>query len=143
EEDGVYSCSKEKPCIIFDDFTSSFHWVDFDFKVKSSALKILIPRDEEEYNFRYIYYAMKCINYVPETHTRQWIGTYSQFEIHVPPLPIQRDIVSILDKFERMTNSLQDGLPAEIEARKQQYEYYRDKLLSFERVDSKIYEKID
>ena len=44
EEDGIYQASKESPVIIFDDFTTSFHWVDFPFKVKSSAMKILYPK---------------------------------------------------------------------------------------------------
>ena len=56
------------------------------------------------------------------------------FEIPVPPLETQKRIVSILDKFETLANSLSDGLPAEIEARKKQYEYYRDKLLDFKDV---------
>ncbi|WP_220272079.1 restriction endonuclease subunit S domain-containing protein [Helicobacter didelphidarum] len=43
EKDGIYKADKKKPVIIFDDFTTSFHWVDFDFKVKSSAMKILYP----------------------------------------------------------------------------------------------------
>lgn len=41
ETNGIYNASKENPCIIFDDFTTSFHWVDFPFKIKSSAMKIL------------------------------------------------------------------------------------------------------
>lgn len=49
----------------------------------------------------------------------------------VPPLSEQRRIVEILDRFDALTTSLTDGLPAEIEARRQQYEHYRDKLLSF------------
>lgn len=53
--------------------------------------------------------------------------------IPIPSLEEQSRIVSILDKFEALTNSLQDGLPAEIAARRQQYEYYRDKLLTFPR----------
>lgn len=51
----------------------------------------------------------------------------------IPPLSEQRRIADILDKFEALTTSLQDGLPAEIEARRQQYEYYRNKLLTFNR----------
>ena len=51
--------------------------------------------------------------------------------ISIPPLEVQEEIVNILDKFERMCNSLTEGLPSEIAARKKQYEYYRDKLLSF------------
>lgn len=54
-------------------------------------------------------------------------------EIAVPPLPEQRRIADILDRFERMTTDLQTGLPAEIAARRQQYEYYRNKLLTFKR----------
>ena len=47
------------------------------------------------------------------------------------PVEEQRRIVSILDRFDKLTNDLSDGLPAEIEARRKQYEYYRDRLLSF------------
>ena len=51
--------------------------------------------------------------------------------IPVPPLEEQRHVVSILDRFDKLTNDLSSGLPAEIEARRKQYEYYRDRLLSF------------
>ena len=51
--------------------------------------------------------------------------------IPIPPLDEQRRIVSILDRFDALCNDLTQGLPAEIEARKKQYEYYRDKLLFF------------
>lgn len=53
--------------------------------------------------------------------------------IPVPPLAEQQRIVDILDRFDALTTSLTDGLPAEIDARRQQYEYYRDKLLDFPR----------
>ena len=56
-----------------------------------------------------------------------------KFSFGFPPLPEQRRIADILDKFEALTTSLQDGLPAEIEARRQQYAHYREKLLSFKR----------
>ena len=51
----------------------------------------------------------------------------------LPPIDTQKRIVDILDNFERYTNDLQEGLPAEIEKRKKQYAYYRDELLRFER----------
>lgn len=51
--------------------------------------------------------------------------------VPVPPLEEQKRIVAILDRFDALCNDLTSGLPAEIEARKKQYEYYRDKLLTF------------
>lgn len=54
EDFGIYEANKENPVIIFDDFTTSFHWVDFDFKVKSSAMKMLKPK-VENISFRYVY----------------------------------------------------------------------------------------
>lgn len=61
------------------------------------------------------------------------VGKLLTVKLPIPPLAEQRRIAGILDKFEALTTSLQDGLPAEIEARRKQYTYYRDKLLSFER----------
>ncbi|MDG6479610.1 restriction endonuclease subunit S [Glaesserella parasuis] len=55
----------------------------------------------------------------------------SNIKIPVPPFEEQQRIVTILDKFETLTNSIVDGLPKEIELRQKQYEYYREKLLSF------------
>ena len=55
--------------------------------------------------------------------------------IPIPPLSEQERIVSILDRFEAMTTDLTAGLPAEIKARQQQYEYYRDQLLTFKRAN--------
>ena len=58
-------------------------------------------------------------------------GDIDSLKICVPPLHLQKRIVSNLDRFSTLCNDLTSGLPAEIEARKKQYEYYRDKLLSF------------
>ena len=130
EENGVFHASEENPVIIFDDFTTSFHWVDFDFKIKSSAMKMLRVKDGVDVSFRFIYYAMKCIKYQTLEHSRQWISKYSQLEIPCPPLEVQTEIVRILDKFTQ----LEAELEAELDCRKRQYEYYRDKLLSFENI---------
>lgn len=128
ESAGIFEASTDNPVIIFDDFTTSFHWVDFDFKVKSSAMKILRLKKDKSHNadFRYLYHVMKNIQYVPVDHTRQWIEKYSKFKIPLPPLPIQKEIVNILDKFTKLTAEL----TAELTARKHQYEYYRDTLLT-------------
>ena len=57
-----------------------------------------------------------------------------QFGIPIPPLEVQHQIVQILDRFDALCNDLTQGLPAEIEARRKQYEYYRDQLLTFNRI---------
>jgi type I restriction enzyme S subunit len=57
-------------------------------------------------------------------------------ELPIPPLQEQKRIISILDRFDTLCNDLSAGLPAEIEARQKQYEYYRDKLLSFKEIQT-------
>lgn len=126
EETGVFHATKENPVIIFDDFTGAFKWVDFDFKVKSSAMKILKPKNEKV-SLRYIFYLMEKIGFSSSEHKRLWIGAYSKFKIPFPPFPVQKEIVQILDAF----TELETKLETELEARKKQYEYYRDKLLTF------------
>ena len=126
ESDGIYEADKDNPCIIFDDFTTSFHWIDYSFKVKSSAMKMLKPKKNT--NFRYLYYAMQQINFVPQQHQRHWISKYSHFLIPIPPLSEQNRIVGILDTF---TESI-ENLKKQISERKKQYEHYRDQLLDLE-----------
>ena len=58
----------------------------------------------------------------------------NKIEIPLPPLEEQNRIVAILDRFDKICNDISEGLPAEIEARQKQYEYYRDKLLTFEEI---------
>ena len=130
EKDGIYHASKNNPVIIFDDFTTSKQWVDFKFKVKSSAMKMLTIKDEfeNEVLLRYVWHYLGTITYKPDQHGRQWIGTYSKFLVPIPPLEIQEKIVQTLDKF---TNYVTE-LTSELTSRKKQYSFYRDKLLSFE-----------
>ncbi|WQV49501.1 restriction endonuclease subunit S [Helicobacter pylori] len=59
------------------------------------------------------------------------VSDTDEYEVPVPPLEIQQEIVKILDQFLALTTDLQAGIPAEIKARKKQYEYYREKLLAF------------
>ncbi|GAA9286992.1 restriction endonuclease subunit S [Helicobacter pylori] len=131
EKDNIYQASKSSPVIIFDDFTTATQWVDFPFKVKSSAMKILFSKNPT-INIRFIFFYMQTIPYnISGEHTRQWISRYSQITIPIPPLEVQQEIVKILDQFSILTTDLLAGIPAEIKARKKQYEYYREKLLTF------------
>lgn len=136
EVDGIYSAS-EIPVIIFDDFTTANKWVDFDFKAKSSAMKIISSNDEGKVLLKYIYY---WLNTLPDkvsdgNHKRHWISKFSKIKIPIPcpdnpekSLAIQSEIVRVLDAFTALTAEL----TAELSIRKKQYNYYRDQLLTFD-----------
>ena len=94
EKSGIYN---NVPVIIFDDFTTAFHYVDFPFKVKSSAMKIL-KNVEEKSDLKYLYYKMQTISIDTNLHKRYWISKYSQIKIKLPPLPAQQKIAAILDQ---------------------------------------------
>lgn len=91
-------------------------------------------------NSRYVYYALLCQQrFISSRVRRSSISRLSRkvienMVIPVPPLELQERIVNILDRFDTLCNDLTVGLPAEIQARQKQYEYYRDKLLTFKEV---------
>ncbi|MCC5016364.1 restriction endonuclease subunit S [Legionella sp. 31fI33] len=139
ETNGIKNASVT-PVIIFDDFTTANKWVDFDFKAKSSAMKIITSSDDSRFILKYVYYWMNTLpsDLVDGDHKRQWISNFSNKKIPIPcpenpkkSLEIQAEIVRILDTFTELTTEL----TAELTARKKQYNYYRDQLLSFEEGD--------
>lgn len=130
EEEGIYNASVDNPVILLDDFTTANRWITFPFKVKSSATKLLHCKDESLYSFKYLFYLLQVNSYSPMEHSRQWISAFSQIEVPVPPIEVQREVVRILDSF------------AELEARRAQYAYYRDKLLDFTERESVSWLKI-
>ena len=97
---------------------------------------------DKNLNSKYLYYTMTNRQYYFLSRVRKASvprlsrETINKFEIAIPPIEEQNRIVAILDHFESLTTSLQHGLPAEIAARRQQYEYYRDKLLDFKKKNS-------
>jgi type I restriction enzyme, S subunit len=125
EKDGIYPASPDEPVLIFDDFTTTFKWVDFPFKAKSSAMKMLTPKPDMALDFRFVYFAMQSISYQPRDHARQWISTYSAFKIPVPPVEVQREVVRLLDSFVGLKAELESTLETEIEARQVQHDHYR------------------
>ena len=136
EVNGIYKAS-QAPVIIFDDFTTANKWVDFDFKAKSSAMKMITSQDESKVLLKYIYYWLNTLpsEIVEGDHKRQWISSFCNKRIPIPcpskpekSLGIQRKIVEILDKF----TTLEAELEAELDCRKRQYEFYRNQLLTFE-----------
>ena len=84
------------PVIIFDDFTTSVQFVDFPFKVKSSAMKLL--KNTEQADIKYCYYLLKYLQHIPENHKRQWLSTTSQKTVELPVIEEQKNIVQKLDK---------------------------------------------
>src|SRR3989339_2252839 len=71
------------PVIIFDDFTTESKYVDFSFKVKSSAMKIL--NCDNKITLKYLYYLMQAIPDIKTTHKRYWISEYSKIKVPIPP----------------------------------------------------------
>ena len=89
ESDGIYNAL---PVIIFDDFTTESKYVDFPFKVKSSAMKIL--RAKGEIDIRYVAFFMSITRLAGDTHKRYWISEYSKICIPIPPIQEQKRIVA-------------------------------------------------
>ena len=97
----------------------------------------LIIEPNEDTSLKYLFYVLQNmnINKFAKGGGQPLItaSLIKKLRIPLPPLSTQRRIVSILDRFESLVNDITTGLPAEIAARRQQYEYYRDQLLSFKR----------
>lgn len=95
---------------------------------------------ESSYNADFLYHLLRSSNIQQYWRQTVPLGTIQNLNadivrstpIPLPPLAEQARIAAILDRFEVLCNDLTHGLPAEIAARKKQYEYYRDKLLTFE-----------
>ncbi|RXG30667.1 restriction endonuclease subunit S [Leeuwenhoekiella marinoflava] len=107
DQEGIF---KNVPAIIFDDFTTSFHYVNFPFKVKSSAMKILIPKGDFV-DLKYVYQQMKQVRIDTQLHKRYWISRFSNKEIPFPKIDIQNNksetqkhIASILDDAAALRN---------------------------------------
>lgn len=99
---------------------------------------VWINNDESMVLNKYLYYFYQIVdwNVEGETIKRLYNTNLSNTPIPIPPLELQEKIVAILDRFETLVNDLTKGLPAEIAAVKDQYEYYRNKLLTFKKLSA-------
>lgn len=93
ETHGVYD---KIPTIIFDDFTTESKYVNFPFKVKSSAMKILTANTDLVL-IRYAYYLVQATEVDHDNHQRYWISVFSKQEVALPPLAEQQRIVERID----------------------------------------------
>lgn len=93
EKTGIFS---NLPVIIFDDFTTSSQYVDFPFKVKSSAMKILSCNNKIA-DLKYLFYKMQAIQFDSSNHKRYWISEYSKIKLELPTLAEQQRIVNRIE----------------------------------------------
>ena len=93
EKTGIFS---NLPVIIFDDFTTSSQYVDFPFKVKSSAMKILSCNNKIA-DLKYLFYKMQTIQFDSSNHKRYWISEYSKIKLELPTLAEQQRIVNRIE----------------------------------------------
>lgn len=100
EKGGIYPTDK-LPVIIFDDFTTAIKFVDFTFKVKSSAIKIL-EANTERADIKFVFYMMLNIKFNASTHKRYWIAEYSKIKIPLPPLEVQKQIVQEIEGYQKI-----------------------------------------
>lgn len=105
------------PVIIFDDFTTDCKYVDFGFKVKSSAIKML--KEKEGYNIKLIFEYLKLLRYNTTEHKRQWINTFSKELVYIPlDIKEQNAISKVLSSIDKEIESL-EGKKAKYERIKQ------------------------
>ena len=105
ETEGVFD---KVPVIIFDDFTTDSKYVDFSFKVKSSAMKILHVK--RGINIKYVYFFMSITRLVGKTHKRYWISEYSKLDIPLPPYNEQCRIVDAIGRINNRIDDITDAL---------------------------------
>ncbi|GAA8192030.1 hypothetical protein HpDR15_07310 [Helicobacter pylori] len=103
DKHGIYT---NIPVIIFDDFTTDSKMVNFPFKVKSSAIKILSLRDNNQADLKYIYEKLTLLKHQVTDHKRYWIDEFSNIEILLPPLNEQIAIANILSGLDHYLYSL-------------------------------------
>ena len=136
ETDGIFD---QLPVIIFDDFTTATQFVNFKFKVKSSAMKILhintdlvIPK--------YIFYRLQTIQFDHSTHKRYWIQSYSKIKVSIPSLDEQSRIVSRIDELFSELEKAVDTL----KTTKEQLAVYRQAVLkdAFSNIPREMYKPL-
>lgn len=115
-----------------------FHYVEGKYALHQRAYRIHITDEKVLPKFFYHYMSAKFYDYLKRVVFNSSVTSIrkqmlEKFPVPTPSLEEQERIVKILDRFDKLCNDLSEGLPAEIESRKQQYEFYRDKLLSFDK----------
>ncbi|WP_219350031.1 restriction endonuclease subunit S [Helicobacter sp. 12S02232-10] len=117
-----------------------FHYVEGKYALHQRAYRIRIDNVNVIPKFFFYYMKSAFLSYIRKTMFQGSVLSIRRpmlnaFEIPIPSIEVQNKIVGILDRFDALCNDLCIGLPAEINARQKQYEYYRDQLLAFKKND--------
>ena len=120
--------------VCFGDHSEHIKYVDFKFVQGADGLKIISVVQKSIVNPKYLYYST-CNYYIRYNNYERHFKYFRQMKIPIPPLPVQEEIVRILDNFTELTAKL----IAELSLRKKQYEYYRDELFN---IDKKTFDKL-
>ncbi len=108
ETDGIYKGKKE-PVIIFDDFTTDSKYVDFDFKVKSSAMKLLHLKNKNE-SLLFYYHALQALDFTPTNHQRHWISIFAEKTVKKVPVEEQLAFNEFVVSSIKTKEALQEGI---------------------------------
>lgn len=109
EKEGIYNVNNSK-VIIFDDFTTASRLIDFNFKVKSSAMKILSSTNKDLFNIDYMYFLMQTINVISDTHKRYWISEYMPIRLKIHTIEQQKKIVNKINQLFTILNSMSNSI---------------------------------
>ena len=125
-----------------------YHYIEGKYALHQRAYRIHINTSEVVPKYYFHYMKAKFLPYIQKTMFQGSVASIRRpmlnaFPVPVPPLGVQNRIVNVLDNFEKICSDLNIGLPAEIEARQKQYEYYRDKLLTFAENGNTILSRAD
>jgi len=114
--------------VLFGDHTRTTKFVDHEFAQGADGLQILKAKDGILPKF--LFYTLQNLEIPNRGYNRHW-SIVKPMKVPVPTIESQQEIIDILDKFYALVTDISSGLPAELNARRKQYEYYRDKLLAF------------
>ena len=103
ESYGIYS---QLPVIIFDDFTTASRYVNFPFKAKSSAMKML--QNKDGYDLKFMFEALQNYKYEPKVHQRHWISIFQNFKTLVPSYSEQQKIAECLSSIDSYISSINE-----------------------------------
>jgi type I restriction enzyme S subunit len=113
-----------------------FHFVEGKYALHQRAYRIHITNSNVLPKYYFYYMKSTFLPYIEKASFHSSVTSVrrpmlNEYPVPVPPLDVQERLVNVLDNFESICSDLKIGLPAEIEARQKQYEYYRDQLLTF------------